>query len=105
MLEHSSYSVISPEGCAAILYRDPTRAEKAADALRLTAGDLMEFGIVDEVIPESPGGAHRDPRFTADAVGAALKKHLGELKKLSPERLVDDRYAKFRAMGVFEEGL
>jgi acetyl-CoA carboxylase carboxyl transferase subunit alpha len=103
MLEHSVYSVISPEACSSILYRDPTRAEKAADALRLTAPDLMEFGIIDDVVPEAPGGAHRDPRLTADALGEALRRHLAELTELSPQRLVDDRYAKFRAMGVFEE--
>jgi acetyl-CoA carboxylase carboxyl transferase subunit alpha len=103
MMEHSVYSVISPEACSSILYRDPTRAEKAADALRLTAPDLMEFGIIDEVVTEAPGGAHRDPRLTSDRLGEALRRHLADLRKMSPERLVDDRYAKFRAMGVFEE--
>jgi acetyl-CoA carboxylase carboxyl transferase subunit alpha len=95
--------VISPEACSSILYRDPTRAEKAADALKLTAADLMEFGIIDEVVPEAPGGAHRDPKLTGERLGETLRRHLAELRKMSPDRLVDDRYAKFRAMGVFEE--
>ncbi|WP_373047918.1 acetyl-CoA carboxylase carboxyltransferase subunit alpha [Vulgatibacter sp.] len=105
MMEFSVYSVISPEACSSILYRDPTKAEKAAEALKLTAPDLAGFGIVDEVIAEAPGGAHRDPKLTAERLGNALRRHLGELKKLSPEQLVDDRYAKFRALGVFDEEL
>jgi len=103
MLEYSVYSVISPEACSSILYRDPTKAEKAAEALKLTASDLAGFGIVDEVVAEAPGGAHRDPVLTAERVGNALRRHLAELKKLSPQQLVDDRYAKFRALGVFDE--
>lgn len=103
MLEYSVYSVISPEACSSILYRDPTKAEKAADALKLTATDLAGFGIVDEVVAEAPGGAHRDPRLTAERLGNALRRHLAELKQLTPEQLVEDRYAKFRALGVFEE--
>ena len=103
MLEHSVYSVISPEACSSILYRDPTKAAKAADALKLTARDLEELGIVDEVIAEAPGGAHRDPRLTAEHVGDALRRHLGELRPLASAALVEDRYRKFRALGVFEE--
>lgn len=103
MLEYSVYSVISPEACSSILYRDPTKAEKAADALKLTARDLARFHVIDEVIPESAGGAHRDPKRTAENVGQVLTRHLAELRQLSAEQLVDDRYAKFRALGVFEE--
>ena len=103
MLEHSVYSVISPEACSAILYRDPTKASKAADALKLTARDLEELGIVDEVIAEAPGGAHRDPALTARHVGESLRRHLAELRSLSTAALVEDRYRKFRALGVFEE--
>lgn len=104
MLENSTYSVISPEGCSSILYRDASRAEKAAESLKLTAKDLHGFGIVDEVLPEPTGGAHRDPEATAQTVGAALEKHLRELSKLSADALITDRYAKFRAMGMFAGG-
>lgn len=103
MLQYSVYSVISPEACSSILYRDPTKAEKAADALKLTAKDLSGFKIIDEVVEEAPGGAHRDPAFTAAKLGESLRRHLGDLKKLSREELVEDRYAKFRALGVFDE--
>jgi acetyl-CoA carboxylase carboxyl transferase subunit alpha len=101
MLQYSIYSVISPESCSAILYRDPTKAQKSADALRLTARDLAGFGITDELIQEAPGGAHRDHALTARNVGDALRRHLADLRKLTPEQLVADRYRKFRAMGVF----
>ena len=101
MLEHSIYSVISPEGCASILFRDATRADRAAEALKLTAKDLLKMEIVDEVIPEPRGGAHRDPTAMGLSLGTALRKHLGELSKLSPKQLVADRYAKFRALGAF----
>ena len=101
MLEHSIYSVISPEACSSILYRDASMAEKAADALKLTARDLFELGVVDELVPEPPGGAHRDPARAAEALGKALRKHLGQLLPLTPEQLIADRYRKFRALGVF----
>jgi acetyl-CoA carboxylase carboxyl transferase subunit alpha len=101
MLQYSTYSVISPESCSSILYRDATKAQKSAENLKLTAKDLQGFGIVDEVIKEAPGGAHRDPRLTMDNVAAALRRHLAELRSLSPEQLVKARYQKFRAMGVF----
>jgi acetyl-CoA carboxylase carboxyl transferase subunit alpha len=101
MLENSIYSVISPESCSTILYRDTSKAEKAADALRLTARDLHEMKVVDELVPEPAGGAHRDPAETARALGQVLRKHLAALRSLSPEALVEDRYAKFRALGVF----
>ena len=101
MLEHSIYSVISPEGCASILFRDATRADKAADALKCTARDLHKLGVIDEVIDEPQGGAHRDVTKTANSVGAVLKKHFAELKGMSGKQLIEDRYAKFRALGAF----
>ncbi len=101
MMENSIYSVISPEGCASILFRDSAKAEKAADAMKVTAKDLLGLGVVDAVIDEPPGGAHRDPPVAAKNLGSALRKYLSELRKLSPEALVNDRYEKFRAMGVF----
>ena len=101
MLEYSTYSVISPEGCASILFRDASHADRAAEVLKLTAKDLFGFNIIDEVISEPTGGAHRDHPTTIDAVGRSLEKHLGELKKLSPQELRDDRYAKYRAIGAF----
>jgi len=103
MLEYSIYSVISPESCSAILYRDPSKAQKSADALRLTARDLAGFGITDELVTEAPGGAHRDHALTAGNVGEALRRHLAALRALSPEALVHDRYRKFRSIGVFTE--
>ena len=101
MLEYATYSVISPESCSSILYRDPTKAQKSADSLRLTAKDLAGFGIIDEVVKEAPGGAHRDPALTAENVRQALRRHLAELRKLTPEQLVRQRYQKFRTMGIF----
>jgi acetyl-CoA carboxylase carboxyl transferase subunit alpha len=101
MLQYATYSVISPESCSSILYRDATKAQKSAENLKLTAKDLQGFGIVDEVIREAPGGAHRDPKMTMDNVAAALRRHLAQLKPMSPEQLVKARYQKFRAMGVF----
>jgi acetyl-CoA carboxylase carboxyl transferase subunit alpha len=101
MLQYSWYNVISPESCSAILYRDPSQAKKSAEALKLTARDLSGFGITDEIVQEAPGGAHRDPALTARNVGDAIRRHLAELRALSPEQLVADRYRKYRAMGVF----
>ncbi|MFZ5468406.1 MAG: acetyl-CoA carboxylase carboxyltransferase subunit alpha [Myxococcota bacterium] len=101
MMENSIYSVISPEACSSILYRDPTKAEKAADSLKLTAKDLLSLGVVDEVIAEPPGGAHRDPSKAFAALAEGLRRHLGQLSNMSGDELVDDRYAKFRAMGAF----
>jgi acetyl-CoA carboxylase carboxyl transferase subunit alpha len=101
MLEYSIYSVISPEGCASILFRDPKRADRAADALKLTAKDLLALKVIDEIIPEPAGGAHRDHARATANVGAVLSKHLAQLKRMNPEQLVADRYAKFRAMGAF----
>ena len=101
MLENSVYSVISPEGCASILFRDATKADKAADALKLTAKDLKGMNIIDDIIPEPAGGAHRDYSKSAENLAKALRKNLAELSGLSGDELVRDRYQKFRALGVF----
>lgn len=103
MMEHSIYSVISPEGCAAILWKDGAKAPEAAELLKLTAQDLSQLGVADEVIKEPLGGAHRDYQLAAKNVEKALKKHLKDLSKLTPEELVEDRYKKFRAIGYFIE--
>ncbi len=103
MLENAVYSVISPESCAAIVWRDAGKAELAANALKLTATDLTKLGLVDEIIPEPVGGAHTDVDQTARNLADALTQNLNDLDSLSPEQLVDDRYAKFRAMGGFFE--
>jgi len=101
MLQYAWYNVISPESCSSILYRDPGQGKKSAEALKLTAKDLSGFGIADEIIPEPAGGAHRDPDAVAKSVGDAIRRHLAELEKLTPEQLVVDRYKKYRVMGVF----
>ncbi len=103
MLEYSVYSVISPEGCASILWRDPTKVGEAADQLKLTATDLVRLGVCDEIIPEADGGAHRDPAVTASNLRTAVKRHFKELSQLSPKDLVEQRYRKFRAMGAYAE--
>ena len=102
MLEHSVYSVISPEGCAAILWKDASRKKEAAEALKLTASDLAELAVIDEVVPEPPGGAHADPAGAAAAVGEAIDRHLEEVLDLTPEERRERRYRKFRALGRFE---
>ena len=102
MLEHATYSVISPEGCAAILWKDASRKKEAAEALRLTAVDLKDFGVIDEIIPEPPGGAHADPAGAAAAVGEAVERHLREVADLTSEERRERRYRKFRAMGRHE---
>jgi acetyl-CoA carboxylase carboxyl transferase subunit alpha len=99
MLEHSVYSVISPEGCASILWRDAGRAEEAATAMKITAPDLAAFGLVDEIVPEPPGGAHSDWDTLFRAFDAVLDRQLRELAALPGEALVSARYDKFRAMG------
>jgi acetyl-CoA carboxylase carboxyl transferase subunit alpha len=103
MLEYSIYSVISPEGCASILWRDPAKVPEAAAQLKLTAPDLVELGICDEIIPEAAGGAHRDVAVTAAKVRIALKRHLKELSEMPRGELTEKRYQKFRAMGRFSE--
>jgi acetyl-CoA carboxylase carboxyl transferase subunit alpha len=103
MLEHAVYSVIPPESCAAILWNDRSRAPEAAEALKLTARHALEFGLVDEVLPEPLGGAHRDVQATAAILNKALARHLAILGKLSAEELLQARYEKFRKMGVWED--
>jgi len=98
MLEHSVYAVISPEGCAAILWSDGTKGQQAAEALKPAAQDIIELGVIDEIIHEPVGGAHRDHEATALAMGSAIRSHLAELMDMTPEQLVEDRYQKFRAM-------
>jgi acetyl-CoA carboxylase carboxyl transferase subunit alpha len=107
MLQHAYYSVISPEGCAGILWKDATEETKpkAADALRLTARDLERLGVIDDIIPEPLGGAHRDPREMAGTLKNYLLRYLRELRQVPPEDLLEQRYQKFRRMGVFDEGL
>jgi acetyl-CoA carboxylase carboxyl transferase subunit alpha len=103
MLENAVYSVISPEGCAAILWRDGTKGPLAADAMKLTAADLLELKVIDEVIPEPAGGAHRDYHEAAATLKKAIVRHLAELQALSEEKLVSERYQRFRRMGAFVE--
>jgi acetyl-CoA carboxylase carboxyl transferase subunit alpha len=103
MLENSIYSVIPPEGCAAILWRDPTASDRAAAALRLTAKDALELGIIDEIVPEGFGGAHRNPQQTADNVKEAIARHLKELSGLSREQIREQRFEKYRRMGIVAE--
>ena len=101
VMENAYYSVISPEGCAAILWKDSAKAEFAAEALKLTAPELLKLGIIDDVIPEPQGGAHRDPQISGKNLKAALKKHLQELKQIPADKLILLRYQKFRKMGAF----
>ena len=102
VLENAYYSVISPEGCAAILWKDRTKAPEAAAALRLTAKDLFEMKLIDEVIKEPLGGAHIQPAIVAEELRTVIKKYSKELAEYSKSALIEKRYAKFRAMGVFE---
>ncbi|MCY3973964.1 MAG: acetyl-CoA carboxylase carboxyltransferase subunit alpha [Simkaniaceae bacterium] len=101
MLEHSYYSVISPEGCASILWKDPKKNEEATEALKIRAEDLLAFGVIDTVIREPLGGAHHDPDAVYSRVRSFLLKEEERLNALSPDLLVDKRYGKFRAMGAF----
>ncbi len=103
MFENSWYSVISPEGCASILWRDGKKASLAAEALRITASDLEQLGVIDGVLPEPPGGAHRDPEAAAATLREALRRHLDDLAGVSPGGLVEGRLRKYRAMGVFHD--
>ena len=104
MFENSVYSVISPEGCAAILWRDGKKAPQAAEALKLTAPDLEKLGIIDETLPEPVGGAHRDPAAAAAVLKSALIRHLEALSGVSRTENVEQRLARFRRMGVYKEG-
>ena len=103
MLENSVYSVISPEGCAAILWKDASQRERAAESLKLTAEDLLRLKLIDEVITEPVGGAHIDPDATGEALREALIRHVTELRKIRPEKLVKRRAEKYAAMGAFTE--
>ena len=101
VLEYGTYSVISPEGCASILWKDGAKAELAAERLRITAPDLLDLRVVDRIVDEPPGGAHQDPAAAAASVGEALSTALAELDMLSPQELVDQRYERFRALGTY----
>lgn len=103
MFEYSTYSVISPEGCAAILWKDGTKAEVAAKTLKMTAPDLLKLGVVDNIIKEPPGGAHRDPQAAAASLKGAIREALKELSNIPADRLVEARYARYRSLGVFKE--
>lgn len=103
MLEYSFYSVISPEGCAAILWKDQSAVDQAAENLKFLAKDLLEFGVVDKVIPEPPGGAHVDPEQTFKNVDKQLNTVLKKLEEKTPEERIEKRYQKFRKIGVFKE--
>ena len=103
MLENGVYSVITPEGCASIMWRDSSKRDLAAQALKITAEDMIELGVVDEIVPEPPGGAHLDYDTTAANLSAALQKHLSELRPQSGEQLTSGRYDKFRKMAQFFE--
>ncbi|MGI8924032.1 MAG: acetyl-CoA carboxylase carboxyltransferase subunit alpha [Fimbriimonadales bacterium] len=102
MLENAVYSVIPPEGCAAILWRDPSANDRAASALKLTAQHALEFGLIDAIVSEGVGGAHRNPQATFENVGNALVTHLDELAAQTPGQLRSERYAKYRKMGATE---
>ncbi len=104
MLQNAIYSVISPEACASILWRDSTQGPRAADALKYTSGDCLRLGVTDEVIPEPLGGAHRDPEVAYTGLKDAMIRHLDELSVLGPEALRQDRYDRFRKLGVINEG-
>jgi acetyl-CoA carboxylase carboxyl transferase subunit alpha len=103
MLEHSIYSVISPEGCAAILWDSNAKAPDAADAMKITSKDLLDLGVIDEIVPEPIGGAHRDPPRAAQQIDQAILRHLDQLVALPAEELLRRRYDKFRRMGIFLE--
>jgi len=103
MLEHAIYSVISPEGCAAILWGEATKAPEAAELMRITAPDLLKLGVIDGIVPEPTGGAHRNWEETAENLRGPLREALWELRSRTPEELVAERYLKFRKIGVFEE--
>ncbi|MEI6563978.1 MAG: acetyl-CoA carboxylase carboxyltransferase subunit alpha [bacterium] len=102
MLSNAVYSVISPEGCASILWRDGAKAAEAANALKITAKSLLQLKIIDEIIPEPLGGAHRDYAGTMKAIRKSLIRHLGSLKKIAPKKLANRRFEKFAAMGRFK---
>lgn len=102
MLENAIYSAISPNGAASILWKDASRADQAAEAMKITAKDLLEFGIIEEIIEEPQGGAHRDLEFQAERIKEGLWNHLQQLLKMNAEQLIEDRYNKFRKIGYFQ---
>ncbi len=104
MLQYSIYSVISPEGCASILWKSAEKAEDAAEAMRITADSLQGFGLVDEVLPEPLGAAHRDPDATADVIRNAILKHLTDVEQLDLDQLIDLRQKRLAGFGQFKEG-
>lgn len=103
ILHHAYYSVISPEGCASILWRNSVKAPDAARALKIMGENLLEFGIVEEVIPEPPGGAHQDPVVVANCLKKSIQKYIRELSALDQQTLLENRYRKYRAVGQFIE--
>ena len=103
IFENAYYSVISPEACSAILWKDRRHAAEAAEALKLTAHDLLQLGVVDEIVPEPEGGAHRDHEKSAAVLGEALRHNLERLMSTPLEQLLETRYAKFRRLGNFAE--
>jgi acetyl-CoA carboxylase carboxyl transferase subunit alpha len=103
MLENAIYSVISPEGCAAILFRNRDKASKAAESLKLTATDLLQFGIIDEIVKEPTGGSHRDYERSASILRRVLRRHLDSLRDVPIDTLLEERYNKYRNMGIFKE--
>jgi acetyl-CoA carboxylase carboxyl transferase subunit alpha len=105
ILENAYYSVITPEGCAAILWKDRAHAAKAAQALKISAPELLKLGIVDEVLKEPLGGAHHNLQFTTQSIRMGIQKHLSEVQQWSPSQRVEERYQKYRKIGLFEESL
>ncbi len=103
MLEHAYYSVISPEGCSAILFRDAAKAPLAAEQLKITAGDALRLGVIEEIVPEPLGGAHRNLKAMSQNLGEVLEKHLDELQKMKSDELVEARYQRFRKLGDLED--
>jgi acetyl-CoA carboxylase carboxyl transferase subunit alpha len=103
MMEYAIYSVISPEGCASILWRDTTKSEVAAEMMKITAPDLKKAGVIDRIVPEPMGGAHRDHKAAADALKAALIEALTPLLAMPVQKVVERRYAKFREMGAYKK--
>jgi len=103
MLQYSIYSVISPEGCASILWKSPDKAEDAAEAMRITASSLNDFGLVDEVLPEPLGGAHRNPKGMAEVIRNAVLSSLDELTQLSTEQLLERRQQRLASFGQFKQ--
>jgi acetyl-CoA carboxylase carboxyl transferase subunit alpha len=101
MFENSVYSVISPEGCAAILWKDASQRERAAEALKLTAQDLLELGVIDEILPEPPGGAHADPEAAAEDLGEALRRHMRQVRKIAIDKLLRRREEKYLSIGAY----